>query len=214
MTSCAASSPRRRAHPLPPAPDHDRARLRPDEVQPRDQTLPTPRPGGMPERMAVHRRHAQPPQAPPPPPRRLRRPAAPSAPRMPQSPDPARPNTAVGFPDSLRPSQQRTDARARRAETAPFPRSRSLTLRACSSSFSSASSRSELRFDLNASRNVASTTVRETVGLVRERSSRRREFSALSRFPSVARAPSWILGPSASSRSFATTLQTPVACVW
>ena len=29
---------------LPPAPDHDRARVRPDQVQPRDQTLPTPRP--------------------------------------------------------------------------------------------------------------------------------------------------------------------------
>ena len=29
--------------PLPPAPDHHRARVRPDQVQPRDQTLPTPR---------------------------------------------------------------------------------------------------------------------------------------------------------------------------
>ena len=48
---------------LPPAPDHDRARVRPDQVQPRDQTLPTPRPISRPQRMATDRRHPQHPQA-------------------------------------------------------------------------------------------------------------------------------------------------------
>ena len=54
---------------LPPAPDHHRAGLRPDQVQPRDQTLPTPRPNRLPQRMATDRRHPQHPQAPQPPPR-------------------------------------------------------------------------------------------------------------------------------------------------
>jgi transposase len=51
----------RRPRALPTAPDHHRAGLRPDQVQPRDPTLPTPWPGGLQKRMAVHRGNAQPP---------------------------------------------------------------------------------------------------------------------------------------------------------
>ena len=54
----------------PPTPDHDRARLRPDQFQPRDQTLPTPRQNRLPQRMGAHRRDPQPAEAPQPPPRR------------------------------------------------------------------------------------------------------------------------------------------------
>ena len=59
-----------RPRPLPPTPDHHRARVRPDQVQPRDQTLPTPRQNRLPQRMATDRRQPQPAQAPQPPTRR------------------------------------------------------------------------------------------------------------------------------------------------
>ena len=49
--SCAACSKPPRPEPLPAASDHDRARVRPDQVQPRDQTLPTPWQNRLPQRM-------------------------------------------------------------------------------------------------------------------------------------------------------------------
>lgn len=71
----------------PPTPAHDRARLRPDQVQPRDQTLPTPRQNRLPQRMEAHRRDPQPAEAPQPPPRRrdtmIATAAAPPPPRSP-----------------------------------------------------------------------------------------------------------------------------------
>src|SRR5215204_1420838 len=60
----------RRPHALPPTTDHRRARLRPDQVQPGDQTLPTARQSRMPKRMETDRGHAQPAEAPQPPDRR------------------------------------------------------------------------------------------------------------------------------------------------
>jgi transposase len=57
----------RRPQPLPPTTDHRRAGLRPAQVHPRDQTLPTPRQSRMPKRMATDRRDPQPPEAPRPP---------------------------------------------------------------------------------------------------------------------------------------------------
>jgi hypothetical protein len=53
---------------LSPTSGDDRAGLRPAEVQPRLQTLPTPWPSGMPVGMAAHRGDAQPAQVAPPPP--------------------------------------------------------------------------------------------------------------------------------------------------
>jgi hypothetical protein len=58
---------RRRALPLAPA--DDRARVRPNKVQPRHRPFPTTRTRGRPSRMAAHHGHAQSPQAPPPRPR-------------------------------------------------------------------------------------------------------------------------------------------------
>jgi hypothetical protein len=62
-----APGPRRRARrrALPPTPAHDRAGLRPDEVQPRHRSLPTTRACGRPVGMAPDHGHAQPAQAPP-----------------------------------------------------------------------------------------------------------------------------------------------------
>jgi hypothetical protein len=59
-----------RPRPLSPTPDHDRARLRPDQVQPRDHTLPPPRQNRVSQRMETDRSDPQPAQAPPPPTRR------------------------------------------------------------------------------------------------------------------------------------------------
>src|SRR4051794_13050477 len=53
--------------------DHHRARLRPAEVQPPDQTLPTPRPRGLSVGMAAHRSNPPSPQAPQSPPQRRHR---------------------------------------------------------------------------------------------------------------------------------------------
>jgi hypothetical protein len=56
-TPCAASSRHPRPRALPPAPDHDRAGVRTDQLQPRDQTLPTSWPNRRPQRMATATTH-------------------------------------------------------------------------------------------------------------------------------------------------------------
>jgi hypothetical protein len=56
----------RRPSAIPPAPGHHQTRLWPDQVQPRHQTLPTPRQSRLQKRMEAHRHHPQPAQAPQP----------------------------------------------------------------------------------------------------------------------------------------------------
>ena len=98
LDSCAACSRHPHGHDaLPPTPDHDRARVRPDQVQPRDQTLPTPRQNRLSQRMATDRRHPQPAQAPPPPPRRRDTMIAAAAPPPAAPPNPA-PHSSIGPP--------------------------------------------------------------------------------------------------------------------